>query len=76
MGIKTLVLVTIIILNASSQTVSWEGVSNFGGGGIGYSSGSQTVTPYGSSSSSSQSSFSSGNTGYSTPQSNYRVYSS
>jgi hypothetical protein len=75
MDFKSFILATIIILNVSSQTISWEGVSNLGGG-IGYSSGSQTVTPYGSSSSSSQSSFSSGNTGYSTPQSSYGVYSS
>jgi heat shock protein HslJ len=73
---KFIILVGIFVFSVYGQTIAWEGVSDLGGGGIGYSSGSQTVTPYGSSSSSSQSSFSTGGPVTSTPQSNFRVYSS
>lgn len=76
MSAKVIILVGLLVFSIYGQTVAWEGVTDLGGGGIGYSSGSQTVTPYGSSSSSSQSSFSTGGPITSAPQSNFRVYTS
>jgi heat shock protein HslJ len=75
---KQIILLLIVLDSVYSETVAWQGVSDFGGRGVGVVTGSRTVRPDGFTSSSSSSSFSSGpgsSSSRSTPKTTLTVYS-
>lgn len=78
MSIKQTTLLLIVLVSVYSETVAWQGVSDFGGNGVGIVTGSRTVGRDGYTSSSSSSSFTSGpgsSSSRSTPKTTLTVYS-